>query len=68
VHIAMHRTGFIDVHMHIVPKHSFKSEPITNEVLLRRMAELGIEKAVILPEVSPEGIFYYCTTETALSI
>jgi len=58
---------FIDVHMHVVPKHSFKSEPITNEVLLRRMAELGIEKAVILPEVSPEGIFYYCTTETALS-
>ena len=60
-------SGFIDVHMHLVPKHSFKSEPITIEVLLKRMNELGIEKAVILPEISPEGIFFYCTTEVVLS-
>ena len=59
-------SGFIDVHTH-VQRPSVKDEPImTVEELFRRMRELGIEKAVVLPLASPEGLFFYSTTENVL--
>jgi hypothetical protein len=59
-------TAMIDVHVHLGRAASGKEPPVTEEELLRRMNELGIQRAVILPLVSPEVMFAPFTTEDAL--
>lgn len=56
----------IDVHAHL-GRFGLREEPeVTEEELLRRMEELGIERMVLLPIVSPEGTLFISTTERVL--
>jgi len=59
----------IDIHTHI-GRGVVKDEPVVDEnELLRRMDELGIERAVLLPRgVSPECSFFHFTTEDVLEV
>ncbi|MBO3804198.1 MAG: hypothetical protein JTT11_10110 [Candidatus Brockarchaeota archaeon] len=60
--------AFIDVHTHVLRPDVKDQPPMTVEELLRRMGELGIERAVVLPIASPEGGFFYFTTEDVLRL
>ena len=64
----MSGSGFIDVHTHVLRPEVKDAPPMTVEELLKRMDELTIEKAVVLPIVSPEGGFFYYTTENVLQL
>ena len=59
----------IDIHTHI-GRGAIKDEPAVDEKeLLKRMDELGIEKAVLLPRgISPECSFFHFTTEDVLEV
>lgn len=59
----------IDVHTHI-GRGAAKDEPVMDEKeLLRRMDELGIDRAVVLPRgVSPECSFFQFDTEDVLKV
>ncbi len=59
----------IDIHTHL-GRGAVKDEPVIDEnELLRRMDELGIEKAVVLPRgCSPEGHFFHFTTDDVLKV
>jgi predicted TIM-barrel fold metal-dependent hydrolase len=59
---------FIDVHTHVLRPEVKDAPPMTVEELLKRMDELGIERAVVLPIVSPEGGFFYYPTESVLQL
>jgi len=45
----------IDIHTHILT--TWGEEPFTEEHLLKRMEELGIERFVVLPIIGPEGYY-----------
>ncbi|MCM8778092.1 MAG: amidohydrolase family protein [Candidatus Omnitrophica bacterium] len=47
----------IDIHTHILT--TWGEEPFTEEHLIKRMEELGIDKFVILPIIGPEGSYLY---------
>lgn len=58
----------IDIHTHL-GRGTIKDEPPVDEnELLKRMDELEIEKAVILPRVRPECFFFHFTTEEVLKV
>ena len=63
---------FIDVHVHVSsnpgPMCDGKANFATPEFLLKRYDLLGIEKAVILPETSPEGGSQMQSNEETLAI
>jgi len=64
----MPSSAFIDVHTHVLRPEVKDQPPMTVEELLRRMDELGIERAVVLPIASPEGGFFYYPTENVLQL
>jgi len=56
----------IDIHTHL-GRGVTQEPPVTTDVLLARMDELGIAQAVVLPRgVSPECSFFHFTTEMVL--
>ena len=57
----------LDVHAHLGRAAALEGPPVTEELLLSQMDELGIAQAVILPLVSPEGMGVPYTTEEALA-
>lgn len=59
--------GYIDDHIHLTqPWFEPGRGPLTASILLRWMDERGIEKAFILPLVSPEAFWYPISTEFVL--
>ena len=59
--------GYIDDHIHLTqPWFEPGRGPLTASILLRWMDEHGIEKAFILPVVSPEAFWYPISTEFVL--
>ncbi|MGQ9515358.1 MAG: amidohydrolase family protein [Thermoproteota archaeon] len=64
----MSKSGFIDVHTHVLRPEVKDAPPMTVEELLRRMDELGIGELLVLPIVSPESGFFYFTTESVLQL
>ncbi len=59
------RRELFDIHTHL-GQPWFDSKPVTVSELLRWMDEHGIERAVVLPLVSPEAFYYPVTTEFVL--
>ena len=57
----------IDFHTH-VGRLYYNLRPFTAKKLLKRLDELGISMAVILPIENPEELDYYVTTESVLRI
>jgi hypothetical protein len=65
----LRRNDMIDCHTHIVKWRFDKEEELTEEKLLKKMDELGIEKFVILPiGASPETSCSYFGTEDVLEV
>ncbi|MEM2960509.1 MAG: hypothetical protein QXU67_02770, partial [Candidatus Bathyarchaeia archaeon] len=64
----MSQYEFIDIHTHILRPEVKDAPPMTVEELLKRMDELGIDRAIVLPIVSPECGFFYFTTENVLQL
>src|SRR5690242_6535032 len=56
---------YIDIHTHVGT--FYFGRPLTADDLVRMMDRHGIEKAVVLPLVSPESAPYLQTTESALA-
>jgi len=56
----------IDIHTHIVRLDDKEKPEMTENILLSMMDELDIEKAVLLPLISPESSFILSTTEDIL--
>ena len=57
----------IDFHTHI-GRLSYQFRPFTAKKLLKRLDELGISMAVVLPIENPEELDYYVTTESVLRV
>jgi uncharacterized protein len=57
----------IDVHTHIMTMWG-DEKPFTEELLVKRMDELGIDRFVILPIVSQECPYFYFGTEDVLEV
>jgi len=59
--------GYFDIHVHLAqPWYGEKRGPISTTQLLRWMDGHGIDRAVVLPLVSPEAFWYPVTTEYVL--
>ena len=58
---------FIDTHMHVGRLRWNKPEA-TPEILIAKMDELDIEKAVLLPIENPEELDFYVTTHMVLDV
>ncbi len=56
----------IDIHTHVLTV--WGEKPLTAEMLLKKMAELGIERFAILPIIGPEGSYLYSGSEDVLKI
>ncbi|MCM8820507.1 MAG: amidohydrolase family protein [Candidatus Omnitrophica bacterium] len=56
----------IDIHTHIIT--TWGEEPFTEEHLIKRMEELGIDKFVILPIIGPEGSYLYFGPEDVIKV
>ena len=57
----------IDYHVHI-GKIFYGRKPLTPKRLIKKMDEIGIEKAVILPIENPEETHWYNTSENVLKV
>jgi predicted TIM-barrel fold metal-dependent hydrolase len=62
---AKRKVKYIDIHTHVGT--FYRGRELTAEGLIRFMDEHGIEKAVILPLVSPEACLFPQTTDAALA-
>lgn len=63
---------FIDIHVHVKrlpgPQRRGKAAFSTPDQLLARLDELGVERAVLLPLVSPEAMYVLQTNEEILEV
>jgi predicted TIM-barrel fold metal-dependent hydrolase len=57
----------VDYHVHI-GKIFYGRKPLTPKRLIKKMDEIGIEKAVILPIENPEETHWYNTSENVLKV
>lgn len=62
------RSGYIDFHVHLAHRWHGKEEgPINADLLIRWMDQHQVEKAVVLPLVSPEAFWYPVSSEYVIS-